>query len=616
MIKNVLLAFIFLLIILTNIPSAFAKEEFSSNYDVLYDVSDDGITQVTEKITLKNLTGNYFASSFTLSILADNISELLAFDNLGPIPVSLSKVGSKSQIKVSFNNQVIGKNKQYSFSLRFNSKDFAQKQGQIWQVSVPKISSQSSTDEFNLSLLVPVEFGDPTIILPQPKNTAEENGKIKFDFIKEQLLESGVLASFGTEQFFDFKLIYNLKNNSVLPQIVKISLPANGDYQQVSINKITPQPVNVTVDEEGNYLAWFKLGRMASLEAVVEGSTRLSIDRFKKVTNISPKMGLILTSNQKYWDKDNPLIKTKLAQIFDDSKPVGNGQKVTLISRYVANTLGFDFDRAKNNDFQRLGAITTLNNPQKALCLEFSDLFIALTRAADIPSRLNIGYSFSGNSKLRPLSENGLHCWAQYFDPPAGGWVIVDPTWESTTGGVNYFSKFDLNHFILANRGVSPKEPKVASQVVFNFSDKFEASGKLNLEISAPDTIFALFPSKAKIIVKNQGNFTISKADLVFSSAKLPVLGVKSFTLPEIPPFGVFEYEFDLKADSLWSSYEDILQLRVDDQSIDRKILIKPFFEYKYFSLGVLAVTLFMVFAYILLVGAYFRKVDRHRKKT
>ena len=55
MIKKVFLA-IFFLVIFTLVPSAYAADEFATSYDVLYDVSESGVTTVTEKVTLKNLT--------------------------------------------------------------------------------------------------------------------------------------------------------------------------------------------------------------------------------------------------------------------------------------------------------------------------------------------------------------------------------------------------------------------------------------------------------------------------------------------------------------------------------------------------------------------------------
>ena len=42
------------------VPSARAEGEFETDYDVTYDVNNEGSTTVTQKITLKNKTPNFY----------------------------------------------------------------------------------------------------------------------------------------------------------------------------------------------------------------------------------------------------------------------------------------------------------------------------------------------------------------------------------------------------------------------------------------------------------------------------------------------------------------------------------------------------------------------------
>ena len=68
MIKRIFLV-IFLIFGLTFVPKAIAEEsvagsEFTTSYDVVYEVGLDGVTTVTEKIVLRNLTSEYFANQF------------------------------------------------------------------------------------------------------------------------------------------------------------------------------------------------------------------------------------------------------------------------------------------------------------------------------------------------------------------------------------------------------------------------------------------------------------------------------------------------------------------------------------------------------------------------
>jgi len=99
MFKRIFLAIVFLLF--ASLPArVFAADEFATSYDVLYDVSETGITTVTEKITLKNLTSEYYANQFKLTIGATQISDVKASDPGGPLEVSQEQKDSATTINI------------------------------------------------------------------------------------------------------------------------------------------------------------------------------------------------------------------------------------------------------------------------------------------------------------------------------------------------------------------------------------------------------------------------------------------------------------------------------------------------------------------------------------
>ncbi|MBI2595650.1 transglutaminase domain-containing protein [Candidatus Daviesbacteria bacterium] len=577
----------------------FAAGEFATSYNITYDVLPSGETEVEEDVKLRNLTDRFYASSFTLSIGATSISDVTASDSQGQIPVEVSKNNTKTNITVRFTSQVVGKDKEYLWKLRFKSKDFAQAQGKIWQVSVPKISSLEDLDNYSLVLSIPVSFGDPTSITPEPKKQTEAGGRLNLYFTKEQLSDSGVLANFGTDQTFEFQANFQIYNKSIVPALARIPLPADTEYQQVMIQNINPKPENVIKDGDGNYIAWFKADKRQSLKVEVSGLARLSF-KSKKKTELSTDEIITYTSSQKYWEKDTPQIKNKLAEVFKDKKINSNSEKARLIHKFISSFLQYDQSRLNEKNFQRLGALTALSNPDKALCSEFTDLFVAMARSAGVPARALIGYAYTSNNDLRPLSfgDSILHAWPEYFDPDLG-WVMVDPTWENTTGGVDYFSKLDLNHFVLLTRGLSSEDPLPPGEVSVKFSDaEFKPSAKINLSIDAQPEIFAAFPAKATVRVENSGNAVAPISNLSFSAANLKIVGDNPVGVPGLPPFGSFKYEYDLRTNNLWESYDDILQLKVGEETIEKKVRIKPFFAYQYFAPVVISIILLMVGIY------------------
>src|SRR3989338_2546165 len=84
------------------------EASFATSYDVLYDVGGDGVTTVTEKITLRNLTSQYFANQFKMTIGATSIFDIKASDPGGLLEVSSEQKDTSTTINVKFNQQVAG----------------------------------------------------------------------------------------------------------------------------------------------------------------------------------------------------------------------------------------------------------------------------------------------------------------------------------------------------------------------------------------------------------------------------------------------------------------------------------------------------------------------------
>ncbi len=608
-----------LLIVISNIylvytsliftPPALAQNQsqFTASYNVTYDVGEDGVTTVREDVRLRNLTDRFYASSFDLNIGASQIYDVSAQDSSGKLETSVTQQGTQSNIKVKFAQQVAGVGKEYPWTLTFKSKDFAQKQGKIWQISIPKISSSTDLDAFNLDLSVPVSFGDPAAIQPDPASQKESGGKIIYTFAKNQLLDSGILASFGTSQTFKFDFKYNLKNEGFLPKFMQLSLPSNNSYQDVLITSINPKPENVIFDSSGNQIAIFKLGTRSSLDVFVSGLSKIyTSPKYKDV--LSADQIKQNTKSQSFWEVGNPILKLKVQEILGDKHGASNQEKASLINRYVTNTLKYNSQKQVENQ-RRLGALTALNNSESATCSEFSDLFIALSRTANIPSREIIGFGYTANKQLRPLSfnEGKLHCWAQYFDSELG-WVMVDPTWQQTTGGVDYFNKFDLNHLAVFVWDGSSNAISYPNNLDVNFSEElFSGNSKLELKTTIPDVIYGVIPSKIKISVENNGSTSSKPANLLVNAAKLQINPSTVIKVPTIPAFGHADYEFSIKSQALWQSFDDVIDISIEDQKVARQVTVKPFFALRYFAVAVTLVLLIILAIYFLALGVHIK---------
>lgn len=580
------------------IPKTFAAEDtpageasFATSYNVVYDIGLDGVATVTQKIILRNLTTQYYANQFKLTIGATDISDIKASDESGAMEVTSEKQGSSTTIAVKFNQQVAGLDKVLPWTLQFKSKDFAEKIGKVWEVRAPKISAGANLESYNLTIQVPQSFGEPTLISPEPKAQTLQYGKIFLIFEKSQLTNSGVLASFGTKQLFDFDLSYNLENSNLVPVLTSIALPPDTAYQDVLFQRIEPKPLNVTVDTDGNYLAWYRLTRGQKMNVKVIGSAKLYVNSKVKSPFLDETLRKNYTAPDRYWEKDHPQISSKLAEIFADKENSGVKEKVKLIYRFVVDSLKYDPSRL-NTDIERLGALTVLNNPDSAVCMEFTDLFIALARAAGIPARELDGYAYSANPSLRPLSLNRdiLHAWPEYFDETRG-WVMVDPTWENTTGGVDYFSRLDLNHFVFSVKGSSSISPVPAGSYKYSGEDSrdvrvslsendFLGKPQIDVKIETPDTILAGLPGKITVKLINQGNVLFASTSMSVLSDRLNILDASTRSLGLIPAYGEANFEFNVRTKSVFDSYEDRVTVLIAGQKYVKEVSIRPFFAF------------------------------------
>jgi transglutaminase-like putative cysteine protease len=637
--QAVVIAF-FLTLVIFLLPSAFglqpiyAAEEFGTSYDVTYDVSLDGVTTVTEKVTLKNLTSEYYATNFSLTIGSTAITDVTASDSSGALETNVEKKGTSTTITVKFNQQVVGAGKTLPWTLSFKSRDFASKQGSVWEVSVPKVVASTNLQSYNLTLAVPTSFGVPTSITPTPIKQSADFNKLFLNFSKEQLTDQGVLANFGDKQLFDFDLSYHLQNPNLVSVLTNIALPPDTDYQDVFYSRIDPKPINVTVDADGNYLAWYKLGRSQKLDVRVVGSSKLYINSKTKNPTLDANLQAKYTAPAKYWDSNHPTIKTKLTEILGEKSPVdsssnhlSNFEKAKLIQRWVASNLTYDSKRLSGTGVERLGAVTALANPTQAVCMEFTDLFIALARAAGIPARELNGYAYTANPELRPLSltRDILHAWPEFWDE-SRGWVMVDPTWESTTGGVDYFSKLDLNHFTFVVKGLSSEQPIPAGSYKYVGQDSrdvkvefatedFQGKPQIDVAIDVADTVLSGWPTKAKIQVQNLGNAVAPSNQLTVKSNTITILQTQVQTGP-IPAFGTGEFEMDLRTKSLLDNYDDEIVVEIAGQKFTKTIHVRPILAFQNFPVGLVLLGLVLGGIYFGTLGTFIYRRKYMRKEV
>ena len=458
----------------------FAQEQFNTEYDILYEINPNGETKVTQNITIENKLKDVIAKNYSLSINQMNIYDIKASNDKEVLDSEITQDQKSASIKVIFEDEIIGEGRKNKFKIEFKSKDIATKVGEVWNINFPNIQLSESTKEYTVTLKVPASFGPEIFIAPQADETKKENNFSIYKFYKNTVENMGITASFGKYQTLNFQLKYQLENTSNFTAYQEVAIPSDiKDMQNVAYTDFSPKPEFLKKDQDGNLIGTYKINPKQNLNITVTGSARILGKQINpsfggEFEDIQKDLINKYTNDDKFWEVTDPKILEISKNLFN--KDISVSENAKLAYNYVTKNLKYNFDIVKNDFIPRSGAAKALSTEGRWGCMEFTDSFIALTRAMGIPSREINGYAFATDNKATPISINLkggdlLHSWAEFFDPNFG-WIPVDPTWGATSG-VDYFTKLDTNHFAFVIKGIDSESPLPAGAYrTDNFKDK------------------------------------------------------------------------------------------------------------------------------------------------
>lgn len=603
--------FVFLVVVFCSLfivpSSASAADNFTTAYNVTYAIDEAGTAHVTMKVGLTNTSSQYYASQYKIQVGFDEISNLTAADPKGTLRPKLTKTQDGYSIDVRFKDKVVGKGKTLPLTLTFDTKDIARKRGTIWSINVPGIADQQDFSDFTVTLQVPPSFGTPAFIKPrQPNNT--------LTFTKQQLGSGGISVAFGDKQGYDFHLTYHLTNKNIFPVRTEIALPPSTNYQDVYYTSVEPQPLNVTRDKDGNWLAAYDLSPSEKLDVIAKGKAVLSLTPKKEVLTASELEPYL--KEREYWQVSNDAIK----------KIAVREKTPEAIYTYVVNTLHYDFSRVTDNK-PRLGAVGVLKNPDSAVCLEFTDLFIAIARAAGIPAREVNGYAYTQNARQRPLSlvKDILHAWPEYYDRDQQTWIMVDPTWGNTTGGIDYFHVLDFDHFAFVRKGIDSSYPIPAGgykdsdldstkDVHVEFGQLADSPlSRLTLTPGFAARYISWLPIRGTVRIRNVSGGQLPEQTVTITSATL-LPARHTVTIAALPPHGVVEVPVSFDPVPLLTNATHTFTIQVAGTSLDQTFDVVPFLlpDSKVFIIGGICALLGSI---ILIIALRTRRIPFFRRR-
>jgi len=600
MLKKIILFLLFFLTVLAIKPSyVLAEGEFVTDVRADYKIAPSGKTTVVNTVTLINALTNIYATSYTLSLENLSPNNIQAIQNGEPLPFSENKMGGKDDITINFPDSVVGKGNSRTFSVSFDEDSFAVKTGEIWEISIPRIATGTSYRSYAVNIYVPNSFGKEAYISPKPAKVNPQGNFLVYSYGQEDMGRSGVTAGFGDFQVFSFVLNYHLENPLGKSSLADIAIPPDTAFQKMYYSTISPAPIKISLDPDGNWIASYELKPRERIDVKATGSVQI-FSGFRPFMKSSDDVLKTNLKETQYWQSSDPQI-VELAKRLQTPKSLYD---------YVTTTLSYDYGRVQPN-VERLGAKKALLNPKNAICMEFTDLFIALSRAAGIPAREINGYAYTENPQIQPLSlvADVLHAWPEYWDKEKQVWIPVDPTWGSTTKGIDYFSKLDLRHFTFVIHGESPVKPYPPGSYKLGANpqkDVFVNFGNLpDKRVSYPQISYVnnqplpFFSNKILVKVYNPGPVALYNLtpEIDFDSKSS-----QGTTIDVFPPYATYDMVLSVPFSFLGNKTPDKITILLLDQKVEI-----PTFKSQVIIYNLLAI--FLIFA--ILVGTIVLRIKR-----
>lgn len=600
--KSLLVVLIFYCLFLYP-KNTFANEDFNITYQIDYKFLSDYSAQVTQRTQLSNKKTNLYPSQYSIVVTGPILGDITGSDRQGPLKISSEESQGKTTIIVNFNDKPAGLDKNLEFEIKYNISGLVKNNELFKEISIPGVDG-NLVENYNLKLEIPVFYGPIAYI--KPKNNPVEIGDNYIINFNSNNTKSGVIVGIGDKNIYDFSMIFHLDNDSLIGRSTDIAIPSDSQFQQIIYRSIEPKPVNITTDKDNNWIASYFLAPKQSIDIKAEGTGIVFAAPRNSITDIEPAKEYLTES--KYWEINDP----KIINIAKSHKTPSE------IYDYLINNFTYDYQRVVSGN-KRLGAKNSVENPKSAICMEFTDAFIAISRAAGIPAREVNGFAFTQDEFIKPLSliADILHSWPQYWDFNRKIWVSVDPTWGSTTK-MDYFNSLDLYHLEFVKRGISSTYPpsvgsykkEVARKdIEVKIVSDFKMPVLLPLEYSVEIPKKILFNNQAPIdlIITNPNGAAFNQIPIELVSENL-VFNMETYNI-NIPPYGKMTVSGKIKStnNKLWGTVP--IQIKVGDLQKTINIDIEPP-QLLYLSI------LILIFIILIIISiAILRKKVKHGKK-
>lgn len=480
--------------------------------ETTYEFDKVGNANISHIIDLTNNLSHIYPTTYNLSVSSGDIKDVKVTVMGDSVSPQVDSQNSTTSIHIPVRNPKIGKDQKTTLNISYNTLSFAEIIGETITLTLPKTAKGNEAESFVRKVIVPNTY--PELTYSSIKASEESSSAQSRSYVFTGSGDQNLTLHFGTTASYDLKLSYLLKNNTSIAATSELALPPDTAYQRVVLNNIDPKPTEIVLDSDGNWLARYLLRPLSKQDVIADLSIVVSPTPVYFDPSSSTPLG-----EDTYWEQSSSV--KRLATNLKNPENLYN---------YLLESLSYDYTQISRQ--KRLGAAAALASPESAICTEFTDLFVATSRAMGIPSRAIIGYAVTTNNSLKPQGGNIdiLHAYPEYQDPSSKVWRSVDPTWGHTTGGSEYFDLLDFGHITFVRWGSSSSYPLPAGSYRENRAGKQIEVNVRSDSLKIPEISYKVEPNNEISYLVNTGGSAIINEKLLINNQEVSIV--------YLPPFG------------------------------------------------------------------------------
>ncbi len=404
---------------------------FKHSFNAVYEIDDNGHTNVMYSIKTFNNTDTDFLKSIRLELPFKVDGDINSYNSHTPIVVNKYQEDNSLNLlylDIDFLDPVIGKDNSMEWSLSFQISNIIKEHGSQKVVIIPKFLVDNVDLDNSIKVKLPKKIGKVSYVYGGKLDESDQNfytitSEYSSIYDHEDSGGKSLIVLIGDKAFYQMS-IKNSGNNE------KLLLPMDNPYQKAFY---TDNFFDKTSSVVINYDEWhINLGKYFSQTSDLKTAyivSQLGYDRIRQ------------PNGNRFVCSRDLILDSKIITFLDSLKSEENLDlyaKSKKVYIYLSRFRVQDFGNIYEGDFNKIANPTSV----ELNAFELNFLYRYMLCLLGINTRLSYGYVFPVQPLIGYTDDAYQHSWVEIWD--GSRWILADPSWYLSSKDIY----FDNNNFI------------------------------------------------------------------------------------------------------------------------------------------------------------------------